>query len=344
MEAFQALRSVLPLAFSSGINLYLTILVVGLSVRFGWVPNAPPGLDVFAALPMLIGAGIFYILEFFADKIQFVDNLWDIIHTFIRPVGAVIIATASLTGIEAEVLDATAGMVGVDPGTGIVAAVIAGGVALISHGGKTGTRTAVNITSPAENLSNIVISLLEDLLVAVVVFLALLFPLAANVLSVTLLVVIVIFVPLLLRWSWFTAGALLARLKAVAHKVQQPDRLLPEHAALLSGQTPRLVSRCRAQNIRQMSGRRGYLVLVADTLTFTYSRWFRLRAWSLERERITSVALHRRTLLLVLEVHYRNERQQPHTVRFVFTRDREPLVARFAEQVAVSEQLPAESR
>jgi hypothetical protein len=86
-----------------------------------------------------------------------------------------------------------------------------------------------------------------------------------------------------------------------------------------------------------MSGRRGYLVLAADTLTFTYSRWFRLRAWSLERERITSVALHRRTLLLVLEVHYRNARQQPHTVRFVFTRDREPLVARFAEQVAVNE-------
>lgn len=335
MEAVQALRSVLPLSLASGINLYLTFLIIGVSIRVGWVTDAPASLEPFATLPVLVVVGIFYLLEFFADKVPFVDNLWDLIHTFIRPIGAIVIATASLSGIDPETLEITSGLAGVDPGTGIVAATLAGGVALIAHGGKTGTRTAVNITSPAENLSNIVISLAEDLLVALIVFLALQFPATANVISAGILVLIVVFVPLLLRWSWFTMGALLARLKAFVQKVSQSDRLPAAHAALLRGQQPRLVSRCRVQNLRPASGRRGYLSLTDTQLVFTYTRWFRVRPWSLERERITSVTRRQRPLLELLEVAYRDERQAPRVVRFVFTRDREPLVDRFVQGVGV---------
>lgn len=334
------MNAVLPLALASGINLYLTFLVVGLSIRFGWVDTAPANLHALSTLPVLIVAGIFYILEFFADKIAFVDNVWDLIHTFIRPIGAVAIATASLSGVDPGIVDATSTVTGVDPGTGLFAAVIAGLVALTAHGGKAGTRTVVNVASPAETFSNIIISLIEDVVVALMAFLALRYPLTANGISIIILAVIVVFVPQLLRWAWFTLGALLARLRGVVHQVRQPDQLPAEYAALLNTQHSDFASRCRAQNIRLANGRRGYLVLVDGDLAFTYSAWFRRRVWQITQSRILSVAVLRRVLVDVLEVHYHDERQKPATVRFVFTKDRKLLVERFAQRLGGS--LPAD--
>lgn len=327
------MSTVLPLALASGINLYLTFLVIGLSIRFGWVDAVPANLHALASLPVLIIVGVFYILEFFADKIAFVDNLWDLIHTFIRPIGAIIVVTASLTGFDPAIVDATSTLTGVDAGTGVFAALVAGVVALIAHGGKAGTRTVVNVASPAESFSNIVISLLEDLAVAVIVFLSLRHPVTANVIAVIILVIIVVFVPQLLRWAWFTVGAVLARLRAFVHQVRRPDQLPPGHAALLNNRPPVLVSRCRAQNIRQARGRRGYLSLTDNELVFTYNAWFSSRGWRVDRQAVPAVVVQRRALVDVLAVNYRDAQGTPGTARFVFTRDRFALVEQFAERL-----------
>ncbi len=333
------MNTIIPLALTSGINLYLTMLIIGLSIRFGWVTDAPPGLDVFATLPVLIIVGFFYILEFFADKIAFVDNLWDLLHTFIRPIGAIIIATASLSGLDADVVGATASLTGVSPETSFFAALLAGGTALVAHGGKAGTRTAVNVTSPAETFTNIAISLAEDVLVAMLVFLALRYPVAANVLAIGILVAILVFVPQLLRWTWFTLRAVLAALKGVVQKVDQSDSLPPEYQALLGEQTPMLVSRSQAQNIRQANGRRGYLVLTDASLGFVYRAWFRPWIWQITVDRIESVSSRRRALMDVLEVTYADKGTQSRVVRFAFTKDREPLMEQFAERLGMAQEI-----
>lgn len=334
MTSLAAMRTILPLALTSGINFYLTILVVGLSMRFGWVPNAPAGLEVLASLPAVITAGVFYVLEFFADKIEFFDNLWDLLHTFIRPVGAIALTAISLSGIDPVIIEGTAEVIGVSPQAGITASLVAGAVALVSHSGKAGTRTVVNVTSPFETFSNIVISLLEDLAVAILAFLALRYPLTANAITVVILVVIIAFVPQLLRWAWFTLQAVLARLRAFVQQVRQSDPLPPEHAALLNGQTPDLSMRCHA-HLPRVRGRRGYASLCGPTLIFTYRAWFRHHAWRLELQRMTNIAVQQQFLVDVLQINYHDQHQQARVARFVCTKDRASLIVQFVQRIHV---------
>ena len=106
----------------------------------------PPPLHPLAH-PVVIGVALFlYVIEFFADKIPYVDTAWDTLHTFIRPPAAAILAYAAVAGV---------------PGPWrIVAALVAGGVALTSHGTKTTARAAVNTTP--EPISNWILSVAED--------------------------------------------------------------------------------------------------------------------------------------------------------------------------------------
>ncbi|MDD3627103.1 MAG: DUF4126 domain-containing protein, partial [bacterium] len=90
MELLQTLAILLPFSVTSGVNFYATVLVLSLSCKFDLVKNIPAVLEPFDSWPIIIVSGIFFILEFFADKIQFVDNLWDGLNTFIRPIGAAI--------------------------------------------------------------------------------------------------------------------------------------------------------------------------------------------------------------------------------------------------------------
>lgn len=322
MGAFQAINSILPLAFTSGINLYLTVLVVGCSIRFGVVPEVPPSMQVLASTPVLAVTGVLYALEFFADKIPFVDNVWDIIHTFIRPIGAAILTVASLTGL-------------VDPQTEIIAALVASVVALTSHSGKAGTRTAINLTSPVENITNVLVSLAEDALVAILVLLALMYPTIANAITIILLALILIFVPPALRWSWFTLHAIVARLRAFVQCVEQSEPLPPDHAALLPAHAPALTIRSQGQRIKRVHGRRGYLSLAGDgkRLWFTYRRRSTIEVWNLEMHRVISASVRQRLLLLILELVYNDEKQRTSVARFVFTKDRAPLVNQFVARL-----------
>ncbi len=138
---------VLGTGYSSGLNLYATVLTLGLLQRFGII-HLPPSLESFAHTWILAIAGALYLIEFFADKVPFVDTAWDAIHTFIRPPAAALLAYASIGDVAPEWRWA--------------AALFAGGVALTSHSAKASTRAAVN-TSP-EPFSNWILSFGEDLL------------------------------------------------------------------------------------------------------------------------------------------------------------------------------------
>jgi len=132
--------------------------------RFGIV-HLPAGLNVVGTTPVIVGAALLYAIEFAADKIPYVDSVWDGIHTVIRPAAGALLAY---------------GVVGhVDPKWQVIAALVGGGVALTSHTAKAATRAAVNV-SP-EPFSNWFLSLLEDAVSFVLVWLTASHPVVAIV-------------------------------------------------------------------------------------------------------------------------------------------------------------------
>lgn len=185
MDQLQLLGTALGLASLAGINLYLTVFVAGLAVRMDWIALQPSlhGLEALGD-PIIIGvAGFLYFIEFFADKIPWIDTAWDSVHTFIRPVGAAAIAVAALGDAH--------------PAFEIVAALLAGGMALTSHVAKAGTRLVAN--SSPEPVSNIALSLAEDGVVVAGLALVAWKPVAALVVSVVFTVVVLLVLPRLLR-------------------------------------------------------------------------------------------------------------------------------------------------
>ena len=145
MDIWTTLGMAMGTAWLSGINLYATVLTLGLLKRFDLV-TLPGDLGVVGNWWVIGLAGVLYAIEFIADKVPAVDSVWDGIHTFIRvPAGAILAATAFAS---------------FDPAVRIIAMLAGGGVALSSHGTKAATRLAAN-TSP-EPVSNIALSLIED--------------------------------------------------------------------------------------------------------------------------------------------------------------------------------------
>jgi len=135
-------------AWTSGLNLYATIATLGLAGSAGMI-QLPPDLQILTD-PLVIGvACVMYFIEFFADKVPYVDNGWDVLHTFIRiPAGALLAARA---------------VGSVNPAVELAALLAGGTVALAAHGTKATVRLAVNV-SP-EPFSNWVASVGEDLTV-----------------------------------------------------------------------------------------------------------------------------------------------------------------------------------
>ena len=151
MERLDVLSVALGLAALAGVNLYLTVFATGLAIHFHWINLAPKyqSLEILGN-PWIIGiAGVLYLLEFFADKIPWVDSIWDAVHTVIRPIGGALLAIQVL-GHPSPVFT-------------VIVALLAGGTSLITHTAKAATRLATN-TSP-EPVSNIGLSLGEDVAV-----------------------------------------------------------------------------------------------------------------------------------------------------------------------------------
>ncbi len=172
------------LGFASGIRLYAVLLIVGLVGYAGWV-ELPAGLAILQHPVVLIAAGVMFVLEFVADKIPGVDTLWDGIQTFIRiPAGAAL--AAGVFGAMDSAAWTTA------------AAILGGSLAATSHFTKAGARAAAN-TSP-EPLSNVALSVAEDLAVGGLLWLVLTYPWVAAAIVVVAVLLALWLLPKLFRF------------------------------------------------------------------------------------------------------------------------------------------------
>jgi nicotinamide riboside transporter PnuC len=172
MDTLIFLGRTLGFSFAAGINLYATVALLGLASRYNWV-DLPPQYQVFDN-NWIIGTALFlYAVEFFADKIPWVDSAWDTLHTFIRPLGGALIALTALG-------DAS-------PAVETMVALLGGTVAASTHFTKAGSRVVAN-ASP-EPFSNWLISIVEDVFVIGLGYLALKYPIAALTVVALLLAV-----------------------------------------------------------------------------------------------------------------------------------------------------------
>ena len=176
MEALATLGRTLGFSFAAGINLYATVAILGLASRYGWVA-LPEQFRVFDNDVVIGAAIVLYVVEFIADKIPWVDSLWDAVHTIVRPIGGALIAVNTL----GDASPATEGLV----------ALLGGTLAAGTHFTKAGTRAVAN-TSP-EPFSNWILSISEDAFVVGLGFLALKYPLAAAAVVIVGVVLMAIF-------------------------------------------------------------------------------------------------------------------------------------------------------
>jgi Domain of unknown function (DUF4126) len=203
MDVLQTLAVALGLAALSGYSLYLTVFLTGLAVHFDWIHLAPQyaSLHVLADPAIIIVSGILFVIEFFVDKIPWLDSLWDAIHTVIRPVGGALIAIQTL-GHPGPVFNVIIGLV-------------AGAVTFTSHSVKTGTRLIVN-QSP-EPFSNVAVSLGENLLVGAMFALLWSHPLIALGILLVFFSVAFYFLPRIWR-------TIRIRIWFIRQKMRQPAR------------------------------------------------------------------------------------------------------------------------
>lgn len=161
----------------SGWRLYLTIFATGIAMHSGYI-DLPENLKMLDALanPWVIGtAGVGAIAEFFADKVMWIDSIWDMLHMIIRPLGGALLALA--------VVDSG------NPAWQVVAFLLGGGAAFASHTTKATARAAIN-TSP-EPVSNLVVSSGEDVAATGLLMLAFANPVAAAIIALLLMTVAV---------------------------------------------------------------------------------------------------------------------------------------------------------
>jgi hypothetical protein len=159
----------------SGWRLYLCIFATGLAMRLEAIP-VPEHLTSLAVLanPWVMAiAALGALAEFFADKVMWLDTIWDTVHTLVRPVGGALLALA--------IVDPS------DPATQVLAFLLGGGASFLAHGGKASARAVVN-TSP-EPVSNIAVSSAEDVATLGLLYLAYEYPVAAAIIAVALLAI-----------------------------------------------------------------------------------------------------------------------------------------------------------
>ena len=181
-EWLATLSLALGTAWTSGINLYATVSVLGLLQKFG-ATKLPGGLDVLDNWWIIGIAGFLYLIEFFADKIPYVDSVWDVVHTFIRVPAGAIVAYAATNEMDASV--------------GVIATLLGGGLAFSSHGTKAALRAGANL-SP-EPVSNWILSIVEDITAFTGAILAVFAPVLIAIVLVIFSIFFVWFAPKVFR-------------------------------------------------------------------------------------------------------------------------------------------------
>jgi hypothetical protein len=170
------------IGFAAGLNLYATVAVLGLLARFGHLP-LPPGLHLLAGWPVIGVSLALFAIEFFADKIPAFDLIWNALHTFVRVPVAGLLAYQATSQLSPE--------------RQLLATVLGAAVALAAHGGKTAVRAAV--TPSPEPLSNITLSVAEDVVAIGLTWLATRHPYVAGVLAIILVALVVLVARLVIR-------------------------------------------------------------------------------------------------------------------------------------------------
>jgi hypothetical protein len=174
MLTLAELGRTLGFSFAAGINLYATVAILGLASRYGWVA-LPPQYQAFDNNWIIGAALVLYVIEFFADKVPWLDTAWDAVHTVIRPIGGAFIAVTTLGHAS--------------PFAETMVALLGGTLAAGSHVGKASTRLVAN-ASP-EPFSNWILSIAEDAFVVGLGVLALKNPLAAGIVVLIGVVVLI---------------------------------------------------------------------------------------------------------------------------------------------------------
>ena len=190
MSAVELIALASTVSLLAGWRLYLVTFAVGLAMKFGWIalPEQLHALDVLANNWIIGIAGVGTLAEFFADKLAWVDSLWDAVHSVARPVGGALLSMAIIDGGD------LAWQVG--------SLLLGGGAALLAHAGKAGARALVN-ASP-EPFSNVIVSTGEDVATAGLLGLAIANPIAAALIALILVILSI--------WLVLAARRLLRRL------------------------------------------------------------------------------------------------------------------------------------
>jgi len=205
MGTIEALSLAMGTAWTSGINLYATVAALGIAGRAEMV-RLPPDLEVLMHPAVIAIACIMYTIEFFADKVPYVDSGWDVLHTFIRVPAGAILAARSLGDMN--------------PALELTALLAGGSLALVAHGVKATTRLAIN-ASP-EPFSNWAASVTEDLAVLGSIWMIFNHPITMLVLICIFIVLVFWLVPKVFRAAKRGFHALRSKLRGV-----RPDQSGP---------------------------------------------------------------------------------------------------------------------
>jgi hypothetical protein len=190
VSAVELIALAASVSLLAGWRLYLVVFATGVAMKYGWIalPDQLRTLDILSSGWIIGIAGAGALTEFFADKIAWVDSVWDAIHSFVRPLGGALLSLA--------IVDAG------DPAWQVGSFLLGGGAAFLAHAGKAGARTLVN-TSP-EPFSNVVVSTAEDVATGGLFALAIANPIAAALIAIMLVA--------LSLWLVFAARRALKRL------------------------------------------------------------------------------------------------------------------------------------
>lgn len=288
------------LGLVSGLNLYATVLTVGLGIRLGLITLNPElsGLAVLASPYVLIAAGVIYLVEFFADKIPWVDSIWDSVHTLIRPLGAALIGATAIGAVKPE--------------AAVIAALCAG-VSLSGHSVKAGTRLLAN-HSP-EPFSNIGLSLAEDFLVVIGSWVALRYPAIMVGVVAIFLTAFAWFAPKafrLMRVEYLATLALLKKfyLRAKQYVFGERRQLAAVGADFTVPVDLVTVPSAAGKGVKRLRHSVGYLQIDDDSLVFVTRRMFRRRQHRIERSAIDDVEFNKRLLFDRLIVRTGGKQQQ----------------------------------
>lgn len=337
MDTLQTLGIALGLASLAGLNLYLTVFVTGLAIQQGWVTLAPPyqHLDVLAHPAIIAISGLFYVLEFFADKVPWVDSLWDSVHTIIRPVGGALLAVQALGNL--------------DPTAQVIAGLLLGGVSLTVHSVKAGTRLLAN-HSP-EPFSNVALSFVEDATVIGGLALLKTDPVLGFVVFSLALITLLYFIPKIWRairihtWLvWRKLSAPPSDEVAVEIPTYLPPALhVPFHSANLLGEHITWSVPCISAGSKGIPANlSGYLVATKEdphTLWFVARR--RWRALVTELDLRTYKSVHEGKMLSDNLVFYSLEKKPKY--EFVFDRSKGALARRLASELTRALTAPVET-